>query len=221
MGRCGCGHLFPSFCLETKGPILRKPNAESSSLELCWGKAKSAKLKIQGRHHRSQRTKRALPRHVGQARAPCPVDHRHSRTRHKDRKQHDNGQRSRPLPSWRTRIRHPLRSWDSLLSSLRVIARRNDEAIHLWQIDVRFDYVEIEDSAEPMQSIYFQKSSISFPITYPTANDSKRLQSTTNVCSTDRSWQTMHLCDIIQTHLIWPKRILSTKSNQQRFHFLN
>ena len=80
MGRCGCGHLFPSFCLETKGP------------------------KIQGRHHRSQRTKRALPRHVGQARAPYPVDHRHSRTRHKDRKQHDNGQHPRPLPSWRFRL---------------------------------------------------------------------------------------------------------------------
>ena len=50
-GIYGRGHLFPSFCLETKGPILRKSNTKSSSLELCWGKAKSAKLKIQGRHH--------------------------------------------------------------------------------------------------------------------------------------------------------------------------
>ena len=66
-----------------------------------------------------------------------------------------------PLPSWRTRIRHLLRPWDSPLSSLRVIARRNDEAIHLCQIYVRF---------------VSQKTSISFPITYPTANDYSRLQ---------------------------------------------
>lgn len=53
-----CLRLFLSFSLEKKGPILRKPNAEPSELELCWGKAKSAKLKVQGRHHRTQRTKR-------------------------------------------------------------------------------------------------------------------------------------------------------------------
>ena len=41
-----------------------------------------------------------------------------------------------PLPSWRTRIRHLLSSRDSLLSSLRVIARH--EAIYLWQIYGRF-----------------------------------------------------------------------------------
>ena len=65
--------------------------------------------------------------------------------------------------------------------------------------------------------IYFQKKNfISNHLP-----DSKRLLSTTNVCSTVRSWQTMHLCDIIQTHLIWPKRIHSTKSDQRRFHFLN
>ena len=45
-------------------------------------------------------------------------------------------QSSCPLQSWRTRIRHLLSSWDSLLSSLRVIARH--EAIHLWPIYVRF-----------------------------------------------------------------------------------
>lgn len=30
--------------------------------------------KNQGRHHRTHRTKRALPRHVGQAHAPSPVE---------------------------------------------------------------------------------------------------------------------------------------------------
>ena len=35
-----------------------------------------------------------------------------------------------------------------------------------------------------LRKIYFQKKSISFPVTYPTTNDYKRLQSTTNVCST-------------------------------------
>jgi hypothetical protein len=35
-----------------------------------------------------------------------------------------------------------------------------------------------------LRKIYFQKKSISFPVTYPTANDNKRLLSTTNVCST-------------------------------------
>ena len=65
--------------------------------------------------------------------------------------------------------RHLLRSWVSLLSSLRVIARRNDEAIHLCQIDVRFNYVEC-------RAFVSKKTSISFPIIYPTANDYSRLQ---------------------------------------------
>ena len=35
-------------------------------------------IKNQGRHHRTHRTKRALPRHVGQANAPSPVEGRRS-----------------------------------------------------------------------------------------------------------------------------------------------
>ena len=38
--------------------------------------------KNQGRHHRSQRTKRALPRHVGQTYAPNPVKYQHSHSQH-------------------------------------------------------------------------------------------------------------------------------------------
>ena len=41
--------------------------------------------KNQGRHHRSQRTKRALPRHVGRAHAPNPIGFWHSRSRHKNK----------------------------------------------------------------------------------------------------------------------------------------
>ena len=93
------------------------------------------------------------------------------------------------LPLRNEAIRHLLRPWGSPLSSLRVIARRNDEAIHLCQIHVRFNYVEIEDSAEPMQSICFKKKRntyISFPVTYPTANDYSRLQTFVQRLGLDR-----------------------------------
>ena len=49
MGRCGCGHLFPSFCLETKGPKISRPTS--------W----------------AYRTRQPPLPHVGQARAPNPV----------------------------------------------------------------------------------------------------------------------------------------------------
>ena len=82
---------------------------------------------------------------------------------------------------------------------------------------------EEEQRSDPFTTdwckICFQKKNIHFISSL--LSDNKRLLSTTNVCSTDRSWQTMHLCDIIQTHLLWLKRIHLTKSNQQRFHFLN
>ena len=62
VGRCGGGHLwlllYPFVLLDKNEP------------------------KNQGRHHRSQRTKRALPRHVGQAHAPNPVKYQHSHSQH-------------------------------------------------------------------------------------------------------------------------------------------
>ena len=78
--------------------------------------------KNQGRHHRSQRIKRALPRHVGRAHAPNPIGFWHSRSRHKTKTALQRT-KPHPLPSWRTRIRHLLRSWDTLL----VIASRHRE----------------------------------------------------------------------------------------------
>ena len=38
--------------------------------------------KNQGRHHRSQRTKRALPRYFGRTRTPNPLKYRHSHSQH-------------------------------------------------------------------------------------------------------------------------------------------
>ena len=67
-----------------------------------------------------------------------------------------------PLPSWRTGIRHPLhRQRTKPSSSLRVIARRNDEVIHLRQIYVRF--------ASKIKHIHFISNYLS---------DSKRQQTT-------------------------------------------
>jgi len=66
-GICGCGHFFPSFSLERKGP------------------------KVQGRHHRTQHTKRTLPRHVdrgpraqpsGGLANPHSADYAHAFCRH-------------------------------------------------------------------------------------------------------------------------------------------
>ena len=57
-------------------------------------------------------------------------------------------------------IRHLLRPWDSPLSSLRVIARRNDEAIHLCQIHVRFNYVECKAFVSKKK----RNTYISFPV---------------------------------------------------------
>ena len=110
--------LYSSFSLERKGP------------------------KVQGRHHRTQHTKRTLPRHVGRGPRAQPgrslafphtalgketalMDNAPAPSRHRG-----------PSPFQRgcpkgggLRSRDLLRSWDSLLSSLRVIARH--EAIHL------------------------------------------------------------------------------------------
>ena len=69
----------------------------------------------------------------------------------------------------------PLPHPTHITASLRVIARRNDEAIHLCQIHVRFNYVECKafvSKKKKEKHIHFISSYLS---------DSKRLQSTTNV----------------------------------------
>ena len=98
---------------------------------------------------------------------------------------HDNGQHPLPLPSWRTRIRHLLRPWDSPLSSLRVIARRNDEAIHLCQIHVRFNYVECKAFASKKRETH----TFHFQLLIrqqTTTNDYSRLQTFVQRLSLDR-----------------------------------
>ena len=115
--------------------------------------------KNQGRHHRSQRTKRALPRHVGRAHAPNPIGFWHSRSRHKNK--NSTATDKAPLftlmadkdPPSPTLLGHT--SCHRFASS-----RRTKRSI--------YDRFTID--------LFPKKTSISFPVTYPTANDYCRLQ---------------------------------------------
>ena len=113
--------------------------------------------KNQGRHHRSQRTKRALPRHVGRDPRAQPG-------------------RVLAFPVHRT----TLTPFAVIADLIRDLLSGKESSMHV------IPYLSCACSGTyggTCGGAWFFIF-LSFPILYPTANDNKRLLSTTNVCST-------------------------------------